>query len=99
MSQIQIRPLAENDLIEIWSYLSQHSISTANKIISRFDQKFKMLAENPQMGRNRVELSIQDLRSFPLGSYVIFYLPLSEGIEVVRVLHNRRDVESIINKP
>jgi plasmid stabilization system protein ParE len=26
---------------------------------------------------------------------VVFYLPLSRGIEVVRVLHGSRDIESI----
>ena len=30
-----------------------------------------------------------------VGRYVVFYLPLSRGIEVVRVLHGSRDIESI----
>ena len=37
-----------------------------------------------------------DIRSMPVGRYVIFYLPLPSGIEIVRVLHGARDIESVL---
>jgi toxin ParE1/3/4 len=37
------------------------------------------------------------LRSFPVGNYVIFYREVSEGIEIIRVLHGARDIEGIIS--
>ena len=43
------------------------------------------------MGRKRDEL-LPNLRSFPVGSYLIFYHPINQGIEVVRVLHGSRDI-------
>jgi toxin ParE1/3/4 len=49
------------------------------------------------MGRSRLELA-PDLRSFPVGQYVIFYLPLPKGVEIVRVLHGARDIESILQE-
>ncbi len=52
-----------------------------------------MLLQNPLAGRARAELG-KDLRSFPVGNYIIFYLPLSDGIEVVRVLHGRQDIDA-----
>jgi hypothetical protein len=36
-----------------------------------------------------------ELRSFPVGRYVVFYRPQDDGIDVVRVLHSARDIESI----
>jgi toxin ParE1/3/4 len=33
------------------------------------------------------------LCSFPVGRYIIFYLIISDGIEVVRVLHASRDID------
>jgi toxin ParE1/3/4 len=45
------------------------------------------------MGRAREELAA-DLRSFPFGRYLIFYAPVDEGIDVVRVLHSARDVDA-----
>ncbi len=44
----------------------------------------------PYMGRQREELAAR-LRSFPVGSYVIFYRPIDDGIEVARILHGARD--------
>jgi toxin ParE1/3/4 len=32
------------------------------------------------------------LRSFPVKNYVIFYRPLEDGIEIVRVLHGAQDL-------
>jgi toxin ParE1/3/4 len=52
-----------------------------------------MLADNPQAGRDRSELA-PDLRSFPVGNYVIFYSPTSHGIDVVRVLNARQDISA-----
>jgi toxin ParE1/3/4 len=45
------------------------------------------------MGRSRPELAT-GLRSFPVGRYVIFYVPLSKGVEIVRVFHGARDVDT-----
>jgi toxin ParE1/3/4 len=50
------------------------------------------LAQNPLAGRAREDL-VPTIRSFPVGSYVIFHLPLSDGIEVVRVLNGRQDID------
>ena len=99
MSQIQIRPLAQSDLFEIWSYLSQYSEEKANSLIAKFDLKFQLLAQSPQMGRSRPELLIEGLRSFPCDSYIIFYAPISEGIDVIRILHQRRDIEPLLSEP
>ena len=49
------------------------------------------------MGRSREEL-VPKLRSFPVGNYVIFYQPISDGVEIVRVLHGSRDIESLFER-
>ena len=43
--------------------------------------------------RPRKELTT-DLLSSPFGRYVIFYTPVHNGIDVVRVLHGARDIDS-----
>ena len=52
-----------------------------------------MLAETPFAGRARVDLA-KNLRSFPVGSYVIFYVPVPDGVEVVRVMNGRQDIDA-----
>jgi len=49
------------------------------------------------MGRSRPGLAT-DLRSLPVGRYVIFYVPLPKGVEIVRVLHGARDIESVLHE-
>ncbi|HLP91141.1 MAG TPA: type II toxin-antitoxin system RelE/ParE family toxin [Nostocaceae cyanobacterium] len=46
------------------------------------------------MGRSRYEL-LPGLRSFPVGSYLIFYFPINQSIEVIRVLHGARDIAKL----
>jgi toxin ParE1/3/4 len=44
------------------------------------------------VGRQRPELA-PGLRSFPIGNYVLFYLPLPNGIDLVRVRSRYLDIE------
>ena len=88
-------PRAKTDLVEIWDYIADDSEARADAFIETVDQKFQALAARPNMGRLRDELA-EDLRSFPVGRYVIFYRPLPEGVEIVRVLHGARDLDTIL---
>ena len=87
------RPQAEIDVATIWDFIAEDSVRAADALIKRIEKAFDMLAETPLAGRVRDEL-MPNLRSFPVGNYVIFYLPVSTGIEVVRVMHGRRDIDA-----
>lgn len=63
-------------------------------MLDAIEQKLQMLARQTALGRRREDLA-PGLRSFPAGNYVVFYRPLSEGIEVVRILSGLRDIEGI----
>ncbi|MFN6563165.1 MAG: type II toxin-antitoxin system RelE/ParE family toxin [Nostoc sp. ChiSLP01] len=49
-------------------------------------ESFPKLAKFPQIGKQRSELAPL-LRSFPVKNYLIFYRPIDEGIEIVRILY------------
>lgn len=93
MSNILLRPRAKIDLTEIWDYIAEDSATRADIFIETIEQKLKILAERPSMGRMRDILG-DGLHSFPVGRYVIFYRPLQDGIDVIRVLHGARDLEA-----
>jgi toxin ParE1/3/4 len=46
------------------------------------------------MGRSRSDLGA-NLRSFPVKKFVIFYRPVDDTVEIVRILYGGRDFESI----
>lgn len=98
MSEIFQRPLAEPDLDAIWDYIEERSSpERAATFLRKLYTKLETLACSPSIGRTRDEL-FPGLRSFPFGDYLIFYFPLTDGIEVVRVLYGRRDIERIFQE-
>jgi len=46
------------------------------------------------MGRSRPDLA-PGLRSFPVGKYIICYVPIENGIEIVRVVSGFRDIDML----
>ena len=95
MASVVVRPRALADLADIWAFIADHSVDHADAFASLINSKFRALARQPRMGRSRPELAT-NLRSFPVGRYVTFYLPLPRGVEIVRVLHAARDIESVL---
>jgi len=86
------RQQVDLDLDSIWSYIAADNVSAADKQVTRIGEIFEMLMQTPLAGRERPELQ-QHLRSFPVGSYVVFYVPLPDGIEIVRVMNGRQDID------
>lgn len=92
MSRVTRRAEARNDLAAIWDYISESSPERATAFLREIESLFEVLAEQPEMGRKRSDL-MDELRSFPIRRYVVFYLPWSDGIDVLRVLHATRDIK------
>lgn len=90
MPRVTKRPLAFADLAEIWSFIADDSEVSADRFLALMNSKFELLSTQPAMGRLRDEL-LPQLRSFPVGRYVVFYVAISDGVELVRILHSSRD--------
>ena len=96
MSKVLRKPQAEADLIEIWTYIAQDSPAGADRLLDEIDEKSRTLAQQPFIGKARDELGAK-IRSFPIGNYVLFYQPIEDGIEIIRVLHGARDIEALFS--
>jgi toxin ParE1/3/4 len=95
---IVLQPRAKADLSCIWQFIAEDSDDQADAFIDLIDQKFELLAQQSGLGRRREELA-EGLRSFPVGRYVIFYLAIDGGVQIVRVLHGARDIEVAFTEP
>ena len=93
MNHFRLSRLAEQDLEDIWVYLTQQDELLADKQIAQILDRFPMLSQFPDMGKQRNDL-LNGLRSFPVKPYIIFCNKILDGIEVVRVLHQSRNIES-----
>ena len=91
MPRIIVGRGAEGDALEIWDYIAQDNPSAADRIIDRFGELFRILAEQPFMGRSVPEFA-PNLRVATVGNYLVFYRAMNEGIQIVRILQSSRDI-------
>lgn len=96
---VNLSPEADEDLLEIWGYLAQEaSARVADRQLREIDEACAMLKAWPYSGRKRDEL-IAGMRSVPVHPYILFYRIEAEAIEIIRILHGRRDIVSIFADP
>jgi toxin ParE1/3/4 len=98
MMQIRLSPQAEGDLEEIALYLTGESgsIEAAERIIDSILETLDLLGILPYIGRKRDDDLGAGVRSIPVESYLICYRVKGREVQVIRVLHGRRDIQSIL---
>ena len=70
----------------------------AVKLIEGIDAKCRQIARTKIMlGRPRPKL-MPDIRSFLFGQYLIFLRYRPDEIEIVTILHGRRDIETLFRE-
>ena len=87
---------AEIDLTEIALHIAEQNPEAADCWLDLINEKCQALARMPEMGRKRFDLA-HGLRSLAVNNYVIFYRPISGGIQVIRVLHGARDIPALFD--
>ena len=83
------------ELDQIWDDAVDFSgVEYARRLNRQFFKRFELLSTQPLMGRARPGLA-PNVRSFPSNNYVILYIPIRNGIEIVHVVHGRRRLETL----
>lgn len=83
---------AEDDLVEIYDRsLDDWGEAQADRYLDGLYAAFASLAVRPLAGRMRVEIGA-DIRSRLYGSHVIFYMAQPKRVDILRVLHQSRDL-------
>jgi toxin ParE1/3/4 len=93
MTVYRLSRAAEKDLEDLWIYLSQQSPIVADRQVGKLLNRLPMLAEFPNMGTARNNL-LPGLRSFPSKPFIIFYILFPDRIEILRILHQSRDIKA-----
>jgi toxin ParE1/3/4 len=90
MKRYRLSKQAQCDLADIRHFIACDKPAAADRQIEAFFRRFQMLTAHPNLGELRPDLA-ENLRSFSLGNYVIFYRPMINGINIVRVVSGYRD--------
>ena len=87
---------AEDDLDGIWLYIAEESDSPerADRQIKAITDRFYLISDYPSLGRPRPDLR-PDVRSFPIGNYVILYRIDQGNVTILRVFPSMRDINSL----
>jgi len=92
-----LAPQAALDLVAIWRYIKeQTSLTIADRVESAIREKMAFLAGTPAAGHSRKDLTDEDVKFFPVYSYLIVYRPQTKPLQIAAILHGRRDVERIL---
>jgi plasmid stabilization system protein ParE len=93
-SGFELTPLATQDLDDIWWFIAKDSPEAANRVEAEIVSTFRRLAKHPLIGTRRRDIThllvrFWTLPKFP--NYVIVYSPDKTPLQVIAVLHGRRD--------
>jgi toxin ParE1/3/4 len=93
----RVAPRAESDLDNIWLYTAKESgsMDVATRLVDSITDRFLFLTRFPYAGRSRDRDLGAGTRSFPVGEYVIVYCVEGEDVFILRVVHGRRDFETL----
>lgn len=92
-----LAPEAALDLVQIWRYIKKlSSVEMADRVESVIRERLAFLAANSGAGHWRKNLTEEGVKFFPVYSYLIAYRPETAPLQVVSILHGRRDVAQLL---
>ena len=98
MNRFRLSAEAAGVLKQIWEYIAEDSFDAADRILDEIEEAFHRVSQMPRIGHRRQDLTKQDVLFWPVGSYLIVYEPDSDPLEVVAVLHGKRNISKILKK-
>ncbi|HEY6329592.1 MAG TPA: type II toxin-antitoxin system RelE/ParE family toxin [Blastocatellia bacterium] len=99
MSGYVLTPLAKADIFDIWSYIAADSEPAADLVEQAIYQACSFIAGAPERGHRRPDITARPLRFWTLTSYpnyTVVYRPETTPVQIVAVLHGKRDISSIL---
>jgi len=96
MAEYYLSQKADDDLTSCFRYgVENFGLDRAVQYLHAMHDKFALLAENPNVGRDASELAPR-MRSFRQGSHVVFYQSDNTGVLIARVLRKEMDFKQHI---
>ena len=91
MSRYRLTPAAQHDLSSIWDFTEERwGVRQAETYIVEIRAAVERVADDPRRGRTCNEIR-EGYRRYGIGSHLLFYVESAEGVDVVRILHQRMD--------
>ena len=94
---------AREDVFNIWEFIAQNNIPAADRFFTAFTKTLKDLGTHPAIGQECffTHPRLKGMRSWSIPrflKYLVFYRQNNRRVEIVRVLHAARDIDTIFNR-
>jgi toxin ParE1/3/4 len=94
MTRFRLSKLAVADLRSIATYTQNTwGKEQRNRYLQLLDNAFQQLSAQPELGRCCDEIA-PGYRKYAVGRHLVFYKVSTDSVDVIRVLHQRMDVEA-----
>jgi plasmid stabilization system protein ParE len=98
-SAYALTPLAKADIFDIWSHIAADSEDAANRVEQAIYDACAFVPEAPLRGHARPDLTTRSLRFWTLTrypNYSVVYRPETPLLQVVAVVHGKRNIRRIL---
>lgn len=96
--RFKLSPVAKGDILDITDYYADISVGLAERFVDELDATLHGLCFQPGVGSRRYAhfLADQSLRVWQLDHFpfLLFYRIDGQSLDVLRVLHERRDLSA-----
>ena len=99
--ELKWTPRAEEDLIEIYSFIALDSLAAADRVLARLEASVEILARNPRIFARRPDIR-PSTRVLIEGPYLVLYETHPDtdqgqirSVEIVRVVDGRRNLKNL----
>lgn len=94
MPAFRLTERAKQDLRSIGRYTqATWGREQRNRYLSKLDASFHLVAQEPQRGRACDDIR-PGYRKYHVGRHLVFYRQSPAGLEIIRILYDRMDVEA-----
>lgn len=97
MTALSALPQFENDLLDVWLTIAVDNPAAADAMIDRIWERCQALRQQPKMGPSRADIA-PDCRQLSVGAYLVLYRITDDTVELVRVIHGRRDLAAVFSQ-
>lgn len=93
-----LRPAAHADLAKIWNDgAAAWGADQADRYADGLFSLFDLLAEFPEMARERLEFT-PPVRIHPSGAHLVLYRLEGQGVEIIRILHSHQNLTAYLQE-
>jgi plasmid stabilization system protein ParE len=98
VSRYKLTDDALADLEEIADYIGNDDVDAAIRVVRDIRAAMARLADMPRIGHMRRDLADEEIRFWPAHSYLILYRPMTEPLEIIRIVSGFRDVAGMMDE-